>query len=89
MVNLTLSQQIEPCGFVDSETPVKLAYKYEDDGDYVFPFSTSYVSRRLKKEVFKPAGLEKITVHDLRRSFASHLTYLGFEVFDVSQIMAH
>ena len=69
--------------------PVKLAYKYGDDGDYVFPFSTSYVSRRLKKEVFKPAGLGKITVHDLRRSFASHLTYLGFEVFDISQIMAH
>ena len=60
-----------------------------EDEDYVFPFSPSYISRKLKKDVFIPAKLEDVTVHDLRRSFASHLASLGFEIYDVSQIMAH
>ena len=52
-------------------------------------FSSSYVSRRLKKEVFIPAELEDVTVHVLRSSFASHLSNHGFHVYDVSNVMAH
>ena len=39
--------------------------------------------------MFIPAGLPDVSVHDLRRSFASHLANLGFELYDVSQLMAH
>ena len=74
---------------VKEEKRVKKSFKSIDDVEYVFPYSVSYISRKLKKDVFIPAGLPDVTVHDLRRSFASHLSNLGFEIYDVSQIMAH
>ena len=58
-----------------------------NDPDYPFPFSASYISRRMKS-IFKLAGINA-TAHDLRDSFVSHLIYLGYPVEDVRKIAGH
>ena len=58
-----------------------------DDRDYPFPFSASYISRKMKS-IFKLADINA-TAHDLRDSFVSHLIYLGYPIEDVSKLAGH
>jgi len=61
----------------------------EDDGEYPFPFHKDYISHVVKRDIFIPAGVTDISIHDLRRTFASYLIHLGIPVAVVSQLMSH
>ena len=60
-----------------------------DDYLHPFPFTPDYISHLFKREVFIPAGVPDVTVHDLRRSFASYLISIGCSTADVSMLMGH
>lgn len=60
-----------------------------DDEFYPFPFHKDYISHVVKKELFIPAGVKDISIHDLRRTFGSYLIHLGIPITVVSQLMSH
>jgi integrase len=59
--------------------------------DYVFTYRghrIKYMDATLKK-VVKRAGLENVTLHTLRHTFASHLVMAGVSLMEVQQLMGH
>lgn len=59
--------------------------------DYVFTYRghrIKYMDATLKK-VVKRAGLENVTLHSLRHTFASHLVMGGVSLREVQELMGH
>jgi len=61
----------------------------EENKIFPFPFHKDYISKVIKNEVFKPAGITNASAHDLRRTFGSILVALGWPITVVSKLMNH
>jgi len=67
----------------------ELLKQYEKkERDKVFPFSKSYVERRLK-EYFRKAGFPELRIHDLRHTFASLMVMSGVDLKTVQELLGH
>ena len=52
------------------------------------PIAADYVTAKLWEKV-ENFNIQKFTVHDLRRTAASHMTALGYSRFDVGKVLNH
>ena len=64
----------------------KYLFKGQKDHDYV---SESTISRSFRENVDKLKLDKKITIHSLRRSFATHLLRMGVDIQIVKELMGH
>lgn len=70
-------------------------YKITKDDDYLFKgqnsehITESTISRGFKDLVKRLKMNENITIHTLRRSFATHLLRMGVDIYIVKELMGH
>ena len=64
----------------------KYLFKGQKGHDYV---SESTISRSFRENVDKLKLDKKITIHSLRRSFATHLLRMGVDIQIVKELMGH
>lgn len=77
-----------------TETAISILEKLEKKNNWVFlsPRGTklrhSHAWEDFRKMV-KKAGLENVTIHTLRHSYASHLVMSGVDLYTVGQLLGH
>ncbi len=70
----------------------KLHLELGTKSDYVFTYQGHKIKSNIKrslKTVLKKAGLENVTLHTLRHTFASQLVMVGVSLKEVQELMGH